>query len=103
MLTVGFGLFKILYAIGAIAAGVDIFNFFTKRGQATMKALINTVVIVAVLVAVVELPFALIMTIPFVPWIVGGLSVLLIGRAVYKILRWNNRKAPPAADPTKKS
>lgn len=99
MLTVGFGLFKILYAIGAIALGVDIYKFFTKRGQTTMRALINTAIIVAVLVALVELPFALIMTIPYVPYIVGALSLFLIGRAVWKVLRWNNRKADPAANP----
>ena len=99
MLTVGFGLFKILYAIGAIALGVDIYNFFTKRGQTTMHALINTAIIVAVLVALVELPFALIMTIPYVPYIVGALSLFLIGRAVWKIVRWNNRKPDAAANP----
>ena len=94
MLTFGFGLFKILYAVGAIAFGVDIYHFLTKRGQPSMKALINTVVVVAVLVAIVELPFALIMTIPYVPYVVAILSVVLIGRAVYKVLRWNNAKSP---------
>lgn len=107
MLATGFGLFKILYAIGAIALGVDIYQWLTKRGQPGLKAFINTAIAVAVLVAVVELPFALIMTIPYVPYIVGALSVFLIGRAVIKVLRWNNRKTPAAptapTDPTKKS
>ncbi len=94
MLTAGFGLFKILYAIGAIAFGVDIYQWLTKRGQPGLKAMINTVIAVAVLVAIVELPFALIMTIPYVPYIVAGLSFVLNGRAVYKLFRWNNRKTP---------
>ncbi len=104
MLATGFGFFKILYAIGAIAFGVDIYHFLTKRGQPGMKALINTIIGVAVLVAIVELPFALIMTIPYVPYVVAALSFFLIGRAVYKVLRWNNAKTPAApTDPTKKS
>lgn len=102
MLSFGFGVFKILYAIGAIAFGVDIYHSLTKRGQPAMRALINTVIAVAVLVAIVELPFAFIMTIPYVPYVVAGLSFILIGRAVYKLLRWNN-SSDSATDPTKKS
>lgn len=103
MLSFGFGVFKILYAIGAIAFGVDIYQWLTKRGQPGMKALINTIVAVAVLVAIVELPFAFIMTIPYVPYIVAVLSFILIGRAVYKVLRWNNQSNANTTDPTKKS
>ena len=83
---------------------MDIYQWLTKRGQPGMKALINTIIAVAVLVAVVELPFALIMTIPYVPYIVAALSFFLIGRAVIKVLRWNNRKTPAdTTNTTKKS
>lgn len=93
MLAFGFGFFKLLYAFGALSLAVDLFPWFRRRGQSGSRAFINTAIIVAVLVAFVELPFALIMTIPYVPYVVGALSVLLIGRAVFKLWRWNNARA----------
>lgn len=100
MLTTGFGIFQLLYAIGAIALGVDIFSWLKRRGQDGLKAFINTAIIVAVLIAVVELPFSFILTIPYVPYIVGALAFFLIGRAVYKVWRWNNRSSKPSSTTT---
>ena len=100
MLTTGFGIFQILYAIGAIALGVDIFAWLKRRGQDGFKAFINTAIVVAVLIAVVELPFAFLLTIPYVPYIVGALAFFLIGRAVYKVYRWNNRSSTPTSNAT---
>lgn len=93
MLVSAFGFFKILYLIGAIAFGVDIYNFLTKRGQPTMKALLNTVLAVVVLCAIVEFPLGFIITIPAVAYGVAGLALLLIGRAVYKLYRLINKPA----------
>ena len=103
MLAFGFGFFQILYAIGAILFGADIYHWLVKRGQPTGKALMNTALAVVVLLAVVELPFGFLMTIPYLGYVVGGVAFLMIARGVYKIYRLINGNGSTAAQPPKKS
>jgi hypothetical protein len=102
MLVSAFGFFKILYLIGAIAFGVDIYNFLIKRGMTGLKAFFNTLLAVVILCAIVEFPLGFIVTIPAVAYTVAGLAVILIGRAVWKLFRLingdgksNNTTTPP--------
>lgn len=90
MLVSAFGFFKILYLIGAIAFGVDIYHFLIKRGMANLKAFFNTLLAVVILCAIVEFPLGFIVTIPAVAYTVAGLAVILIGRAVWKLFRLIN-------------
>lgn len=103
MLAFGFGFFQILYAIGAILFGADIYHWLVKRGQPTSRALMNTVLAVVVLLAVVELPFGFLMSIKYVSYVVGGIAFLMIVRGVYKIYHLINGGATNSAQPPKKS
>jgi len=111
MLVSAFGFFKILYFIGAIAFGVDIYNFLTKRGMPSMKAFLNTLLGVAILCAIVEFPLGFIVAIPAVAYGVAILAGILIIRAAWKLFRLINGKgnantsnaADSAANPPKKS
>ncbi len=103
MLAHGLGFFQILYAIGAVLFGTDIYHFLVKRGQTTMRALGNTALAVVVLLAIVELPFGFLITIPYVSYIVGGVAFLMIARGVYKAYHLINDGASKSAQPPKKS
>ncbi len=101
MLVSAFGFFKILYFIGAIAFGVDIYNFLTKRGMPSLKALLNTGLAVVILCAIVEFPLGFIVAIPAVAYGVAGLAVILIARATWKLFRLINKKSPNTTTPPK--
>jgi hypothetical protein len=100
MLVSAFGFFKILYLIGAVAFGVDIYNFLIKRGMPGLKAFFNTLLAVVILCAIVEFPLGFIVTIPAVAYTVAGLATILIVRAVYKLYRLINGNGSAKSDTT---
>lgn len=106
MIAHGLGFFQLLYAFGAVMFGFDIYHYLTTRknnAQPAMRALGNTVLAVIVLLAVVELPFGFLITIPYVSWVVGIVAAIMIGRGVYKIYHLINPSSENSAQqPPKK-